>query len=419
MNFTWKDHLEQDILPWWNARAVDAELGGVFTNVDNAGQLLSTDKYTWSQGRWAWLAAELAEEVAAGTITDTDADAVVWKERAGRTAAFLYAHAVRDDGRTVFLTSREGQPIPAEPDGDLATSVFADLFAALGLGAAARVEPAQSEDWLRAAGRILHRAESDWLARTARSEPYPVPPGFRDLAGPMNLLHTAAEMLRARDVCPMGEAFWQEIDGVRTRALTLLMGPDGFLDDETWWEFAPDASQYSATLLGAHRTPGHLLEALWMIVHAQDQSGEAPPWQRLVRLGQRALDIGWDAEEAGILRYTHADGGPPRGEPLAPGHPTPYESLVSETWDTKLWWVHAESLYTTALLCPHSEEMAQWYRRISDYTYATFPDTAQGEWIQVRGRGGQPLDRVVALPVKDPFHIIRSLIFLSRIERRS
>lgn len=419
MNGSWQEHLEQDILPWWNERAVDAELGGVFTNVDNAGSLLSTNKYTWSQGRWAWLAAELAEEVAAGTIADADADVVAWTDRAKRTASFLYEHAVRADGRTVFLTSRQGRPIPAEPGGDVATSVFADLFAALGLGAAARVHPAQGEDWLRAAGRILHRAESDWQARTARSEPYPVPAGFRDLAGPMNLLHTAAEMLRARSACPMTAAFWQEIDGVRTRALTLLIGPDGFLGDPTWWEFAPDDAQRADALLGTHRTPGHLLEALWMIAHAQAQSGESPHWQRLVRLGQRALDIGWDARDSGILRYTHADGGPPRGDLLDPAHPTPYESLVDDTWDTKLWWVHAESVYTTALLRPYSEDMAQWHRRISDYTYATFPDPAQGEWIQVRGRDGHPLDKVVALPVKDPFHVIRSLIFLSRIERRS
>lgn len=419
MRTTWKRHLEQDILPWWNHRAVDVERGGVFTNFDNAGNLLSTNKYTWSQGRWAWLAAELAEEIAAGGISDTDASASEWAERARRTADFLCTHALLGDGRTAYLTSREGEALASGPSGELATSVFADLFAALGLGAAARIHPGEGETWLTAAGRILRRAESDWLARTSLSEPYPVPSGFRDLAGPMNLLHTAAEMLRARGSCPMTADFWRDVEGVRSRALEQLLGPQGFLAEDSWWEFFPDSEENAATLLGEHRTPGHLLEALWMIAHAQEQAGDSPPWERLVRLGLRALAIGWDDDASGLLRYTHFAGGKPRGEFLTPGDPTPYEALLAETWDTKLWWVHSEAVYAIALLAPHSEEMAAWYRRVGEYTYATFPDAVRGEWIQIRGRGGEPLNKVVALPVKDPFHIIRSLIFLSRIERRS
>ena len=34
------------------------------------------------------------------------------------------------------------------------------------------------------------------------------------------------------------------------------------------------------------------------------------------------------------------------------------------------------------------------------------------EWLQVRDRNGRPLDRVVALPVKDPFHIARALLLV-------
>ena len=31
-----------------------------------------------------------------------------------------------------------------------------------------------------------------------------------------------------------------------------------------------------------------------------------------------------------------------------------------------------------------------------------------GEWIQIGNRQGEPMEKVVALPVKDPFHIIRN-----------
>ena len=79
----------------------------------------------------------------------------------------------------------------------------------------------------------------------------------------------------------------------------------------------------------------------------------------------------------------------------------------------KLWWVHSESLYS-CLRFSDDREIAAWYEKIKDYTFKTFPNTenGRGEWIQIRDREGRPENRVVALPVKDPFHIMRNLILL-------
>jgi N-acylglucosamine 2-epimerase len=91
-----------------------------------------------------------------------------------------------------------------------------------------------------------------------------------------------------------------------------------------------------------------------------------------------------------------------------------YEAGVRGTWDTKLWWVHSEAIYTTALsyTLSGSDEMRAWFERVWDYAFRVFPhpDPAVGEWIQIRDRRGEPLDRVVALPVKDPYHITRNLL---------
>ena len=55
-------HLVDDVLAWWSAHGPDPAHGGVLTCWDNAGsRLVSTDKYTWSQGRWTWLTARLGE----------------------------------------------------------------------------------------------------------------------------------------------------------------------------------------------------------------------------------------------------------------------------------------------------------------------------------------------------------------------
>ena len=59
-------------------------------------------------------------------------------------------------------------------------------------------------------------------------------------------------------------------------------------------------------------------------------------------------------------------------------------------------------------------ELLSWFERIKDYTFSTFPnpDRSVGEWIQIRTREGDPQDKVVALPVKDPYHIIRNVLLI-------
>ena len=64
----------------------------------------------------------------------------------------------------------------------------------------------------------------------------------------------------------------------------------------------------------------------------------------------------------------------------------------------------------TLILCGFSG----LFEKIYDYTMKVFPnpDKTVGEWIQIRKRDGSPQDKVVALPVKDPYHIIRNIILL-------
>ena len=41
-----------------------------------------------------------------------------------------------------------------------------------------------------------------------------------------------------------------------------------------------------------------------------------------------------------------------------------------------------------------------------------------GEWIQIRDRQGKPEEKVVALPVKDPFHITRAYLHIIDLLKR-
>lgn len=58
----YRNHLHEYILPFWLKNGIDREYGGYFTCFNNYGdELVSTDKYVWSQGRMLWLLGELAQ----------------------------------------------------------------------------------------------------------------------------------------------------------------------------------------------------------------------------------------------------------------------------------------------------------------------------------------------------------------------
>lgn len=409
-----RDQLLKGVLPWWLENGVDRENGGVFTCFSNAGRLLSNEKYTWSQGRWAWLCSRIAFDSGDGIIAENPQ---LWAALSIETARFIQEHAILDGSVTAYRTSAEGQALPSGPQGEIAVSVLADLFAGLGLAGAARLPEAagrERDEWLQSAHALLAHAEERIEARKAPSEPYPVRAGFKDAAGLMLLLNVGAQLHLA-----CGSVESAETAGA---ALSQLLGDgssEGMWKADTWWEYRPDSGDDLDTLLARHRTPGHLLEMLWMVMEAAEivpgLAPSIPDW--LPDLAIRALEAGWDDQHGGIFRYVDSTGDEPRGRLFGND---PYETLVTQTWDTKLWWVQVEALYATRLLAERfgRPDLLDWHERIWSYTLGTFPDPSGQEWLQIRDREGKPLDKVVALPVKDPFHIARSLLLTTELETR-
>lgn len=396
-------HLVDDVLAWWTEHGPDDQYGGVLTCWDNAGRTLrSTDKFTWSQGRWAWLTARVAVAARAGVL---DVDADHYASLATSTAEFVREHALLEDGSTAFVTDQRGRPRETSPGAGLHTSVFADLFVALGFAAVSRLgDPV----WSQHAERLLVSASERISSGTARSEPYPVPAGHRSFALPMILVNVAEQVHRATESAISLEILCDaagQIDCFFRRGADVVEMP------------AMEAGR-DDTLLAWHRTPGHVLECLWFLEHAADLLPDAVaprPWA--ADAAEHALALGWDETFGGLFRYTDGHGGSPTGRRTTDR----YEAMVVDTWDTKLWWVHAEALYATALLARTSGRtaLAEWHERLRAYTAATFPDGPGREWTQTRNRDGSPLEATVALPVKDPFHVARSLLLLVELDHSS
>ncbi|MFW6599391.1 AGE family epimerase/isomerase [Propionibacteriaceae bacterium Y2011] len=406
---TYRTHLERDILPWWLERGPDAERGGVLTCWDNLGnELISRDKYTWSQGRWVWLAATMADAARAGHVT-TDADA--WAETAARTTDFLLTNAFLPDGTTAYLLDETGTAREPVPGGGLHISIFTDCFVALGLAR-----------WARSAGstELADRSETLLASIVARidagavvTSPHVTPAGHGSFALPMITIGVAGEVHRTTGSAASAAALKGACDALLR----------DFIDGDDAAEMPViDERGRPDSLTARHRTPGHTLECLWFLV--DDAAPVVPGHEltdphRLAGIAKHSLALGWDPEHGGLLHHVDVAGGPPVGHVGDPG-----AEHLARTWDTKLWWPHAEAVYTTELLLGRTAtaagpdpELADWRDRVRDWTTATFPVGPGQEWVQIRDRDGSPRDEVVALPVKDPFHIARAWWKLAELER--
>jgi N-acylglucosamine 2-epimerase len=405
--------IAKSLLPFWD-KAVDRRAGGIFTCFDNSGKkLLSKDKYTWSQGRFLWMWSRLIENIRKGNISEGEAGALSrYEEDARKTAAFLDAHAFMENGNVIFLLSEMGEPKTTVPGTPLDASIYADCFVCMGFSEYALVsgERRYAEKALELYRNILTRVETGRF----NTDPYPIPAGCVMHGVPMFAMYTGSELARSLSVLGMGES---------TRIASLAGKYAGILERDF---FAgpynievKGPESMSDTLLVRHITPGHTVECLWFYIHFMEFSERKDFLAVGDTIGRGALEHGWDKEQGGIFRFVDREGGEPRGRLID----DPYEKLIRKTWDTKLWWVHSESLYFSALMTKRMEEAGdetgssfwrEMHRKIFDYTFTTFPnpDVSVGEWVQIRRRDGSPLNEVVALPVKDPYHIFRNMLLL-------
>lgn len=409
MNFNdimqfYQNEITSNFWPFWE-KAYDHEYGGVFTCFSNDGsEMVSTDKYTWSQGRFLWLCAEMYR-MAEQKLLPMDLQDL--KTMADKTYTFLTDKTRFSGNRILYAVRNDGTPI----EGQMDISIYADCFYVLGLNKYAEVFGNREafEQTLLVYDSIVKRIEDG----SVKTEPYPIPDGYQSHSLQMILLNVTQEVEETAKIFP--ELLFNHPKAIEISHHIL---DQFFLKDGRCIELHPEQRENDNTLLARHVNPGHLLESVWFHIHTLRDSEKCDLEEKLEILGKsalRALELGWDDQFGGLLRFVDKEGGEPRG--ILTG--AAYEKLIMETWDTKLWWPHSESLYTLLLLYKETNRKVflEWYDKLFDYIFSTFPNSDQGigEWIQIRDRSGEPINKVVALPVKDPFHILRNFILIVKL----
>ena len=367
--------LFQNVLPFWLEHAIDPG-GGINTCIADDGTVHSRDKLLWSQWRAVWVFSALHRRFPG------EGD---WLPVAKHIRDFALRHG--------WDEAEQGWRMRLSADGATVegyTSIYVDAFAVYGL--TEHFHAAGDEESLhwakRTADRILDRLRlpHDQIPHA----PYPIPPGARVHGIPMIHALVLWELGRAADDDRYRDAALKLTDEIRTRFYSRRR--DMILE-----RISADGSEYPPPL-GTTVIPGHVVEDMWFQIHIARDIGDAEWIRECCRIMLRHLELGWDTEYGGLFLAIDAEG----REEVGWTHPT-----------SKIWWPHTEALYGTLLAHKQTgdEAFLDWHNRIRDYAFAKFPVREHGEWTQNLDRHGNPLDATVCLPVKDPFHLPRALIY--------
>ena len=369
--------LNDGIIPFWLKHGVDREYGGVLSCMKEDGTVVSTEKYTWSQARFVWTMSALYNRFEKRPE---------FLEVARQTLDFLLAHGRDEQGRFVYRMSREGEHLEG------ATSIYADCFVVYGIGEYCRAVP--DPELMATArailARVRRRVEEPDFGETA---PYGLPPGRRVHGIPMILTEVTGELAET-----LGDA---ELEAgaleYANRILNRFVQPDRKL----LLEFLTHDYGLLPPNEGTFVMPGHAIESMWFILHRARRAGDTAMIRRAVEVIRWHLEFGWDPEYGGIFLGMDAEGHPP----------------YLPNGDKKLWWPHTEALNAVLLAGQLTGEpwCEEWYQRLHDWSFAHFPMEGCGEWWQRLDHQGRQSTELIALPVKDPFHLPRAVILILQL----
>lgn len=365
--------LLDDIIPYWIRHAV--EPGGCINNcIEDDGTVISRDRWSWSQWRAVWVFSALYNRIEPRTE---------WLDIASAICRFLTGCGALPNGHWPLLLDADGNVKMGYE------SIYVDGFALYGL---VELWRATQDDALLERAMATFRATEDALHADAPppAYPYPIPEGRMPHGVSMMFSLAYGELAQAtNDSAVQAAALFHH-----RRVMDTFLRPDRGLVLEWLNTDGSEAPPPEGTAVN----PGHAIESMWFQIHIARARDDADTIQRAVAAIQRHLEVGWDTECGGLFLAVDADGKPEVGWAFH---------------DTKLWWPHTEALYATLLAYEHCGEAwcLEWHERVREYSFAKFPVREFGEWRQKLDRKGRPITEVVALPVKDPFHLPRALLY--------
>ncbi len=379
--------LTEEVMPFWRSRSFDPEFGGFFTCFDGGGNLTSTDKYVWMQGRNLWMFAAMFNRLGRdpGYLAGL-ADA----------CRFLVRYAYAGNGRWHYALDRRGKVLRGT------VSIYSDMFMLAGLCEYAVATDSREYDPVIAETlATLERNFDDpeckdlhhgrWLAGMIQHGPAMTALDTFTVAAPRVGVDRVAGPLRQ---CL--ERILFTLARSPEKALFEVLNRDGSIAD------APECRVLN---------PGHALESMWFCMKAARMIHAEELIPRAVEVTEWMYEKGLDPVFGGLYSFIDARGGTPAQ--------TGWHRATSAGWDDKVWWVHSEALHTL-IRCHAETGDPRWLQRflaLHEYAWKHFYDPACGEWNSALYRDGGIKDPAKGSEWKAAYHLPRALLFVHEILR--
>ena len=369
---SYKTDLTENIMPFWMEHGWDKVNGGVYTCVDRDGSLIDSTKSVWFQGRFAFICAYAYNNVEKNPL---------WLEAAKSTLDFIEKHCFDENGRMYFSVTAEGKPLR------MRRYVFSETFAAIAMS-----EYALATGDQKCAERALQIFKDTQRFLTT---PGILAPKFEESVQLQShsiimILINVASCIRKVINDPK---LTEQIDESIAKLKKYFIHPEF----KCLLETVGKNGEFVDTCMGRTINPGHCIETSWFILEVAKQRG----WDKEItdmalQIFDWSWDWGWDKQYGGIINFRDC------------------RNLPSQDYsqDMKFWWPQTETIIASlyAYLATGDDEYIYKHQRISEWTYAHFPDAEFGEWYGYLHRDGTVAQPAKGNLFKGPFHIPRMMI---------
>lgn len=372
---------------FWLEHGMDEKYGGIYTCLDRKGNIYSTDKSVWMQGRAAWMFSHLCNVY--GPKQE-------WLDAAKSCLDFMEDHCINQTvpgGRMYFTVTEDGKPLRQR------RYYFSEAFYAM-----ANAEYYGATGDKECLERARRAYDLYWDLAHGKEDPVGLGPktnpetrSGRAFGVPMIILNVTAVMM-AFD--PERKELYEK------RAQECV-------DDIFKYHVHPElkCTLENVDLDGNPRlnytegrtvNPGHDIEGVWFLLEHARRTGDKELVKKAEDMFNWAIEAGWDDEFGGLLYFVDCEGKPPEA----------YEH------DMKLWWPHNEILISSLMLYRDTgdEKYLDWFYKTVDYCKKHFADPEYGEWYGYLRRDGVPTQPPTkGSTFKGPFHLPRSLIMVDKM----
>ena len=280
---------------FWLKNGMDREHGGVYTCLDRKGEVYSTDKSVWMQGRCGWIYAFLCH---------TYGERPEWLEASRSCLDFMEAHCFNHAAgdRMYFTVTAEGQPLRQR------RYYFSESFCA-----AANAEYYGVTGDRKRLERARQCYDLYWDLSQGKEDPVHMGPKTipetrtgRAFGIPMIILNVTGILLRTD---PERRALYEE----RARQCVedifrYHVKPELKCVLENVAEDGQPRLFYTE---GRTVNPGHDIEGVWFLLEHARRTGDKELVERAAQMFDWAIEAGWDKEYGGLLYFIDALGKPP------------------------------------------------------------------------------------------------------------